>query len=326
MEEVKRTRVIVTGSIAFDYLMQFSGLFSDSLIPEKLETISVSFLVQSLKKQWGGCAGNIAYSLALLGERPLVVATAGKDFEEYRAFLERAGVDTSGIRIFQEEFTASFFANTDRKGNQICSFYTGAMRFAKSHPIDFFLTNRPLVIISPNDPEAMILHVQTCQANRISYIYDPGQQVVCLEKEDLMQGIHGATVLIANEYEFELLKKKTGLNEAQLVDSVSVLVVTLGESGSIFLTKDRKIQIPIARPLRVLDPTGGGDAFRAGLMKGMLLGLDWEIIGRMGSVAAAYVIETEGPQAHTYTFSEFYQRYKENFGSCEELKKRLMLS
>jgi len=326
MEEKKTGRVLVTGSIAFDYLMQFSGQFSDYLIPEKLETISVSFLVHSLKKQWGGCAGNIAYSLALLGERPLLVATAGKDFSEYRAFLEGAGVDTSGVRVFQEEFTASFFANTDKKGNQICSFYTGAMRFAKSHPIDPFLEDQNLVIISPNDPEAMVLHVQTCQEKNVPYIYDPGQQIVCLEPNELIRGIQGAKVLILNEYEFELLKKKTQMSDVQLVNSVSVLVVTLGENGSIFWTKEGKIQIPIARPLRVVDPTGVGDAFRAGLIKGMLLGLDWEITGRIGSVAAAYVIETEGPQAHMYTLSEFYHRYEENFGFCEVLQKRLLAS
>lgn len=324
MEAKKSPRVIVTGSIAFDYLMQFSGQFSDYLIPEKLDSISVSFLVHSLKKQWGGCAGNIAYSLALLGERPLLVGTAGKDFGEYRAFLERAGVDTAGVRVFQEEFTASFFANTDKKGNQICSFYTGAMRFAKSHPLDPFLANTPLVIISPNDPEAMILHVNTCQAQNIPYIYDPGQQIVCLEPEDLMRGIQAAKVLIVNEYEAELLKKKTGLSDVQFLDFVSAFIVTLGENGSLIWTNQGKIQIPIARPLRIVDPTGVGDAFRAGLMKGMLLGLDWEITGRMGSVAAAYVIETEGPQAHLYTLSEFYHRYEENFGPCEELQKRLM--
>lgn len=325
MEEKKNTRVLVTGSIAFDYLMQFSGQFSDYLIPEKLETISVSFLVHSLKKQWGGCAGNIAYSLALLGERPILVATAGKDFGDYRAFLERIGVDTSGVRVFQEEFTASFFANTDTKGNQICSFYTGAMRFAKSHSIDSFLSENTFVIISPNDPEAMVLHVNTCQAKNIPYLYDPGQQIVCLEPEDLISGIQGAKVVIVNEYEFELLKKKTGLTETQLVDSASVLVVTLGENGSLVWTKEGKLKIPIAKPLRVVDPTGVGDAFRAGLMKGILLGLDWDIVARMGSVAAVYVIETEGPQTHHYTLSEFYQRYEENFGRCEALRNGLMV-
>jgi len=200
------------------------------------------------------------------------------------------------------------------------------MRFAKSYPIDPFLEDQNLVIISPNDPEAMVLHVQTCQEKNVPYIYDPGQQIVCLEPNELIRGIQGAKVLILNEYEFELLKKKTQMSDVQLVNSVSVLVVTLGENGSIFWTKEGKIQIPIARPLRVVDPTGVGDAFRAGLIKGMLLGLDWEITGRIGSVAAAYVIETEGPQAHMYTLSEFYHRYEENFGFCEVLQKRLLAS
>jgi adenosine kinase len=319
----KILKIIVTGSIAYDYLMQFPGKFSEHLIPEKLDSISVSFLVDSMKKQRGGCGPNIAYSLALLGERPLLVGTAGQDFPEYRDVLNRAGVDTSGVREIPDVYTASFFANTDRAGSQICSFYTGAMQFAKDHALQPFLEaagRDALVIVSPNDPTAMIRYPEECRKSGTRFIFDPGQQIARLSGGELLSGAKGAAVLIMNEYEFEMLKKKTGLDDGSVISLVETVIVTLGEKGAEIRTHGRVIPIPAARPRTVSDPTGVGDAFRSGLMKGMSLGFDWETSGRMGSLAAVYVLETEGPQSHRYTPAEFAARYVENFGPSEEIR------
>jgi adenosine kinase len=315
-------KTIITGSIAFDTLMSFPGNFSEQFLPDKLDAISVSFLVDEMKKQRGGCAPNIAYSLALLGERPLVVGTAGRDFAEYRAWLESAGVDTSGIKEVADVYTASFFANTDRKGNQICSFYTGAMRFAKDVSVLPFLSGSPadtLVMVSPNDPEAMARYPEECRRAGVRFAYDPGQQVARLSGGELASGARGAHILIVNEYEFELFKKKTGFDDASLFSVAEIVIVTLGEKGAAIRTASKTVTVPVATPRQVLDPTGVGDAFRAGLLKGIAMGLPWEIAGRMGSAAAAYVLETEGPQSHSYTRAEFASRYCENFGPCEAL-------
>ena len=322
-------KIIVTGSIAFDYLMQFPGKFSDHFIPDKMNAISVSFLVDTMKKLRGGCGPNIAYSLALLGEKPLLVGTAGKDFPEYRMILTNAGVDTSGVHEIPDVYTASFFGNTDRVGNQICSFYTGAMQFAKEYSLTPFLSvagKDTLVIISPNDPGAMLRYADECRRSGTRFIFDPGQQIARLSGEDLLEGAKGAFLQIVNEYELEMLKKKTGLDNRGLFTLAENVIVTLGAKGSEILTNTKTISIPAAKPKRISDPTGVGDAFRSGLMKGLALGLSWETAGRIGSLAAAYVIETEGPQSHHYTLTEFVRRYKENFGESEEIQKLLTSS
>jgi adenosine kinase len=308
-------RIAVTGSIAFDYLMQFPGLFHEHILAEKLDTISVSFLVDSLKKVRGGCAANIAYSLALLGERPLLVGAAGGDFQEYGLALEKAGVDTSGVLLAEEEYTSSFFANTDQKGNQICSFYTGAMRFAK----DISILNLPggkidLAVISPNDPDAMLKYAAECKQAGIPFIFDPGQQIVRLDGKDLAQAAQGAKILIVNEYEREMFIKKTGLDPSGFRGLAEALIVTMGEKGSEIHAQGKVFSIPVAPPRQILDPTGVGDAFRAGLIKGMSRGLSWDAAGRMGSLAATLVLETEGPQSQSYTWDSFISRYKAVFG------------
>ena len=317
-------RILITGSVAFDTLMSFPGRFSEHFLPDKLDNLSVSFLVDSMKKQRGGCAPNIAYSLALLGERPLVVGTAGEDFAEYRAWLEKAGVDTSGIREIPGVYTASFFASTDQEGSQICSFYTGAMRHAKDVSLAPFLSvlgGDALVLVSPNDPDAMALYPEECRNAGIRFIYDPGQQVVRLSGDVLRTGAEGAAILIVNGYELELLKKKTGLDDVALLSLAETVVVTLGEKGSEIRSASGTVSIPAVKPKQVLDPTGVGDAFRAGLVKGIALGLPWETSGRMGSLAAAYVLETDGPQSHRYTREEFIRRYEENFGETPGIQR-----
>ena len=314
--------VVVSGSIAFDTLMSFPGQFSEHFLPDKLDRISVSFLVDTMKKRKGGCAANIAYSLALLGEKPVLFGAVGGDFVEYGSWLAAKGVDVSGVRVFPDEFTSSFFVSTDRKGNQIASFYTGAMRLADSLKLaDMKRGDIGLVVVSPNDPGAMIRIVQECRKLGLATLYDPGQQVVRLDSDSLKQGISGARWFIVNEYEWELVTRKTGWKIADVLKHAEALIVTLGDKGSMVHTHDGDVPIPVVPPEAVVDPTGVGDAFRAGLIAGRLGGLPWEIAGRMGSLAATFVLETDGPQSHSYTPRDFVRRYRKTFGECRPLEK-----
>lgn len=310
--------IVVTGSIAFDYLMHFPGDFLEHVKPERLQKLSLSFLVDEMVKQRGGCAPNIAYSLALLGERPLIMGTAGQDFEAYRLWLEASGVDTSAIRIVSDVFTASFFATTDQQLNQIASFYTGAMAHARDLSFRDLTVPVDLTIISPNDPGAMARYAKECKELGIPYIYDPSQQVVRADAASLCDGVVGADILVVNDYEYELLKDRTEMTDADIRQAVTrAVVVTLGEKGARIWAGDEEISVPAAPATEILDPTGVGDAFRAGLIKGLALGLPWGACGRIGSVAAVYVLETKGPQAHHYTLSEFVARYAATFGEDE---------
>ncbi len=327
--------IVVTGSIAYDYIMSFPGYFREHILPEKIESLSVSFLVDSMHKRRGGCAPNIAYSLALLGERPRVMGIVGQDFAEYRAWLEEQGIDTSMIKEIEGEFTASYFVSTDQENNQIASFYTGAM--AQAHTLSFKdqdYSTIKIAIISPNDPRAMVQYARECQDLGIPYIYDPSQQIVRLSGEELREGVRGARMLVLNEYEYEMFRKKTGLSEAEILTLTPTIVVTRGERGSTVITLDCEpedlIGLPDASGLKVIDvsavpprcvsdPTGVGDAYRAGVIKGLVRGYSWETIGRLASLAATYVIETHGPQSHRYTLSEFVARYREHFGPTDEL-------
>lgn len=305
--------IVCTGSIAYDYLMTFPGYFRDNLLPEHLDKISVSFLVDEMVRQRGGTAPNIAYSLALLGDSPVLMGTAGVDFAEYDVWLKSKGVDTSCVEVIPGMFTASFFANTDRANAQICSFYTGAMSRARDLSV-LGVTPKPnLVIISPNDPVAMDRYVMECRENSIPYLYDPGQQVVRSDPAELRRGAEAAHSLFVNEYEFELLQKHTGLTLDDFLERVDILVVTLGEKGAAVFAGGRKYEIPTVMPAQILDPTGVGDAFRAGFVRGERLGLDWDICGRMGSLAATYCLEHRGPQEHFYTPFEFVARYRQHF-------------
>lgn len=305
--------IVITGSIAFDYLMSFPGSFSEHLLPDHLSRVSVSFLVDSMDKRRGGCAPNIAYTLALLGERPRLMGTAGQDFEEYRHWLDRAGVDTSLVKVVPEKFTASFFCSTDKDGNQIASFYTGAM--AHAGELSFReVEGCELAIVSPNDPAAMVQYAEECRTLAIPYIFDPSQQVARLDAEDLREGLSGAYILVCNDYEFEIIRQKTGMSEAELLRHTEAMVVTRGEQGASIITGEGVVQIPAVPPKRIVDPTGVGDAFRAGFMKGLAMGASFDICGRLGSVAATFVLEHLGGQSHAYTLEEFAERYRENFG------------
>jgi adenosine kinase len=306
--------IIVTGSIAYDYLMTYPGSFTKEILPEHLSRISLSFLVDSMDKRRGGCAPNIAYTLALLGERPRLMSTAGQDFGDYRQWLEAAGIDTSLVKEIPGKFTASFFCSTDQQNNQIASFYTGAM--ANGGELSFrTVKDCTLTIIAPNDPGAMVQYAEECRALGLKHIYDPGQQCARSSADELRAGIVGATYLICNDYEFELIRQKTGLQERDILQQSEALIITKGEKGSTILLKDRQIDIPVVPEERIADPTGVGDAFRGGLMKGMAAGADWETCGRLGSVAATYVLEHLGATSHAYSWSDFKKRYESHFGS-----------
>ncbi len=314
--------VVVTGSIAYDYIMSFPGRFRDHILPENIAKLSLSFLVDSMTRQRGGCAPNIAYSLRLLGIRPRIMATAGQDFGDYQRWLEEHDIDLSWLRVYPNEFTASFFVSTDRENNQIASFYTGAMARARELSFhDFDVSDVDLVIISPNDPDAMRRYVRECAELGLRFIYDPSQQIVRLDAADLIEGIDAADIVICNDYEYDLIKHKTGLDDVTLLTRAGTLIVTEGERGSSIYTEGRKIKIPPAPPRRVVDPTGVGDAYRAGLIVGLLLGFPWEVTGRLGSLAATYALEHAGPQEHYYTLDEFIHRYRDTFGDTPELEK-----
>ena len=310
-------RIVVTGSIAFDYLMSFPGKFTELFLQEHLSRISLSFLVDTMDKRRGGCAPNIAYTLALLGERPVLMATAGQDFEEYRRWLEAAGVDTSLVRGVDGKFTASFFCSTDSDNNQIASFYTGAM--ANAAELSFRTAGHcDLAIVAPNDPGAMQQYAEECRALGIRYIYDPSQQVARMEGDALKDGLVGASIVICNDYEFEIIRQKTGLDEPAVVQSVrEAVVVTKGAQGATVLTHDGRIDVPAVPPQRIVDPTGVGDAYRGGFMKGLASGAGVDTCARLGSVAAAYALEHLGGQSHAYTRKEFRSRYEAHFGPLE---------
>ena len=314
--------VVLTGSIAYDYIMSFPGYFKDHILPDKIHQISVSFLVDSMKKQRGGIATNIAYSLALLGEHPKIMATVGEDFAEYRRWLDLHHIDTSAIIEVPDEYTASFFVSTDKDQNQIATFYTGAM--AHAHLVSFkdhVNGGIELAVISPNDPQAMIQYVAECKELGIPYIYDASQQIIRLDASDLIEGCRGSKMIILNDYELEMLKNKTGWTDQEVAACTETLIVTYGERGSKIYCQDRVCEIPIVKPRRAGEPTGVGDAYRSGIVKGMMHDYSWEFTGRLAALAATYVLEETGTQNHHYQLPEFTERFRQEFGDWEELEK-----
>jgi adenosine kinase len=313
-------KIVCTGSVAYDYLMSFPGYFKDHILADRLESISLSFLVDAMVKQRGGVAPNIAYTLALLGARPILLATVGEDFSDYRAWLEENKIDTTGVKVIPGTYTASFFANTDLANAQIASFYAGAMSHASELKIAELPGSKPdLVIISPNSPEAMRDYPRECQAAEIPYLYDPSQQIVRLDGAVLKEGVLGAESLFVNEYEFELLLRATGLSKEEILAHVSFMVVTLGAKGAVVYCGDSEHAIEAFPTDTIVDPTGVGDAFRGGFLTGYRCGLDWVTCGQMGSLAAAYCLEQRGPQNHFYTPSDFVARYRTVFNDDGQL-------
>ena len=313
-------RIVVTGSIAYDYIMVFPGQFKDHILADKVHILSVSFLVDSMKKMRGGTAPNIAYNLALLGEHPHVMGTVGQDFAEYRDWLENVGVDTSLVKVIDDDFTSSCFINTDLSDNQITAFYPGAMNHAHKLRLHTDGNKPDFVIIAPNDPAAMAQYVIECQTHNIPYMYDPSMQAPRMDGPELLTGCKNASMLIGNDYEFAMMADKIGCSEDELRQIVPLTVVTKGGEGAIIHHNGEIFEIPVAKARRVEDPTGAGDAFRAGFVRGYLAGLSMPVVGRIASMTACYAIEQHGTQEHSYTQAEFVARYTENYGASAELE------
>lgn len=306
--------ILVTGSLAYDHIMDFPGYYKDHILPDKVHVLNVSFLVQSLRKQRGGTATNIAYSLSLLREKPSILGTVGHDFADYRAWLEERGIDTHAIKVIPDEFTASCFIMTDKSGNQITGFYPGAMAYAHQLKLaDFNVSDVKMAIIAPNDPVAMVEHIKECRIAGIPYVFDPGQQALNLNEEQLVEGFQGAKAIIGNDYELGMIENKTGYTVPKLLEVAEMVIITKGENGSTIVTRDRSVEIPPAPAREVVDPTGAGDAYRAGIIKGLVHGYSLERMGRIAALAATYCVESFGTQGQSYTPSEFCARYAEIF-------------
>ena len=311
--------ILLTGSVAYDYLMTFPGLFKEQILPERLESISLSFLVESMSRQRGGVAPNIAYSMALLGTHPRVMATVGEDFEEYRAWLEAKGVDTTLMKVVPGVYTASFFATTDQTNAQIASFYPGAMGYASSQSLKELSSKPELILVSPNEPGAMSKFAAEARELKIPYLYDPSQQVLRLDGKELARDMEGAQFLFCNDYEFGLISKKTGWSLDQILEHVNILVITRGKDGADLYADNNTVHIPTVPEREMVDPTGVGDSFRGGFLAGYSRGFDWKLCGELGSLAAVYCLEKNGPQSHSYTREEFVQRFREHFDDAGKL-------
>ncbi|MGI8477406.1 MAG: carbohydrate kinase family protein [Thermomicrobiales bacterium] len=305
--------MVVSASIAFDIIMSFGGSIADHIIPDKTHVISVSFLVDSMRKLRGGVAGNIAYSLALLGTRSTLVGSVGADFGPYREALLELGVDLSAVVEDPEMLTASAFMMADQAGNQIASFFPGPSAQAADIPVKVLGEGTAYAIVGATDPEVMRRHAREFGAAACRMIYDPAFQIVILSGEELRAGIDAAWALIGNDYEFAMIERKTGLTVDQLAATVPLVVVTYGEQGSELISGGDRVRVPAAPARNLKEPTGAGDAYRAGMTKGLLLGKELAVVGRIAGLAAVHAVEHHGPQEHAYTAAEFVARFDESY-------------
>jgi len=306
--------VVCTGSIAYDFILTFKGRFKDHILPDKTHILNLSFLVDDLQKRRGGVAGNYAYNLALLGYPAAVLATAGTDATEYRDWLDARGIDCSGLRLLEGELSATGFTTTDMDDNQLTGYYGGAMWKAAMLGLDDAPPDVEAVIIGPNDPGAMKRLVRECRDRKVRFVFDPAHQLPMMAADDVMDSTRGAWIVIGNDYELELIQQRTGKDVDGLLELARIVVTTLGRHGSRITTRDGTVEIPSARAVREADPTGAGDAYRAGLVAGLLRGLDLPVAGRIASLAATYAVEHVGTIEHAYTPDEFSARYLKAFG------------
>ena len=300
--------ILVSGSLAYDRIMNFPGYFSEHILPEKIHVLNVCFTVNDMTEKFGGTAGNIAYALTLLGEKPLILATIGHDYHRYFEWLKKNGIAFESIKIIEEEFTASAYIITDQADNQITGFNPGAMKYPSSFDFDKVNPKESIAIIAPGNLEDMRNYPYTCKARGIDYIFDPGQSLPMWKAQDLIQCIEGSKILISNDYELELIISKTGLDRKALLKRTKTIVTTLGEMGSQVSTPDCVIDIPAIKPKKVVDPTGAGDAYRGGLISGLVQGKDIEQCAIMGSVCASFATECYGTQGYSFSLEEFKER------------------
>ena len=304
---------LICGSLAFDSIMQFEGRFSESLLPDQLHKVNVSFLVPSMRREFGGCAGNIAYNLKLLGGEPLIMATVGQDAAPYMERLANLDISNRCVRVIDSSFTAQCFITTDADNNQITAFHPGAMTFshenkvADAGPVKF-------AIVAPDGRDGMLQHAEQSAALNIPLIFDPGQGLPMFSGDDLLHFIDLASYVAVNDYEAELLTARTGLTLEQIAARVSTLIVTRGELGADIFTGGEKIAIPCVPADAIADPTGCGDAFRAGMLFGLTKGMDWATIGRLSSLMGSLKIASQGPQNHAPTLAEIEERFHKAFG------------
>jgi adenosine kinase len=306
----------ITGSVAYDNIMNFPGHFKDHILPEKIHVLNLSFLVNTLKRQRGGVAANIAYTMALLGRPPAVFTSVGaNDWADYEAWMSRHGIDTRFVKVVPEEFTATCYITTDMDNNQITGFYTGAMAHDKQRSLHEVPRDElGYVVTGPTEPEPIVKFTRECQEMGVPYIWSPIWQIIRMTPEELSEGVRGARVVVANDYEYELIKDKTGMDQHGILEHAEMVVTTKGKHGSVIMTRDEVAAIPPARPTEVVDPVGAGDAYLGGLVFALESRLDIQRAGRVASLAAVYAVEQYGTQTHTYTREEFARRYVENFG------------
>jgi adenosine kinase len=307
--------VLCTGSIAYDYILTFKGKFKDHILPDKTHILNLSFLVDDLQKRRGGVAGNYAYNLRLLGHPAAILATAGTDATEYRDWLAAHGVDCTGLRLLDGEISATGFTTTDMDDNQLTGYYGGAMWRAGMLGLDDAPEDVKAVIIGPNDPGAMKRLVRECRNRGMPFVFDPAHQLPMMDGADVTDSTTGAWVVIGNDYELELIQQRTERNMDGLLELADMVVTTLGRHGSRITTRDGTVDIPAAAAIREADPTGAGDAYRAGLVAGLMRGLQLAEAGRVASLAATYAVEHIGTIEHRYTREEFCARHRESFGS-----------
>jgi adenosine kinase len=303
--------VIVSGSLAYDRIMDFPGYFSDHILPEKIHVLNVCFQVNGMQEKFGGTAGNIAYALTLMGEKPAISATIGRDYHRYFEWLEKNKISTEHIKIIEDEFTASAYITTDQADNQITGFNPGAMKYSSALDFKKLQPKKTLVIVSPGNLEDMVNYPRACKARGIDYVFDPGQSLPMLDAKDLVQAIDGCRVLISNDYEMDLIMSKTGLNKKALLRRAKAIIVTLGERGSQVFSSDGEINIPAVKPRTVEDPTGAGDSYRGGLISGLIRGKDIQQCARMASACASFAVECYGTQEYKFSPEEFNQRLNE---------------
>ena len=306
---------LICGSVAYDTILVFPDQFKTHILPDKIHMLNVAFMVPEMRREWGGCAANIAYGLKLLGDTGFIMATAGRDFEPYRQRMLSLGIAVDYIKVIEDAFTGQAFITTDVDDNQITAFHPGAMQYAHANAVsEASGAGIGLGIVAPDGRQGMIDHASQFAAAGIPFIFDPGQGMPMFGAAELQVFIDQATWVTLNDYEWELMQQKTGMMVSDVLAKARALIVTRGAEGSTIHTKDRTYAIPAARPKAVVDPTGCGDAYRAGLIHGLLRGLDWETTGRVASLMGAMKIESRGPQNHVFTKADFDKRYQENFG------------
>ncbi len=307
-------KILVSGSLAYDRIMSFPGSFSDHILPDKIHMLNVCFLVDGLDERFGGTAGNIAYALSMLDEKPVILGTAGKDFDGYEKWLDKNGLTREGIKRVDDEFTAGAYITTDKADNQITGFNPGAMKYTCDYDFSTVDSEDTLAIVSPGNLEDMQNFPKIYRENGVPFIYDPGQNIPAFNGEQLLEMIGGCKILVSNDYELEMIMKSTGKTREELLALCDSIIVTLGEQGCLVVEKNGETAVPAAKANVVEDPTGAGDAFRAGLIKGLAMGRDLVQAAHVGAVSAVYCVEQLGTQEHSYTEEEFWARYEENFG------------